>query len=186
VVVGKSGLAWGLGIAPSGYAENADVAASGEPVKHEGDGRSPAGVFALGEAFGYAASAPSGWKMPYLPLTASMECVDDAHSKFYNRTLDRGSVSPDWKSSEQMRRMDEFYRWGVIVEHNAAPVRPGGGSCIFLHIWGGKGQGTVGCTAMAQPQLEAVIGWLDPANHPLLVQLPRRQYKRLKKQWQIP
>ncbi len=189
IVMGKSGMGWGLGVAPwasSGVGRGHLV----EPVKHEGDGRSPAGVFALGPAFGYAASALPGWKMPYLPLTPSIECVDDADSKFYNQTLDRGTVAVDWKSSEQMRRSDEYYRWGVIVQHNAATTdsaaRPGSGSCIFLHIWGGKGQGTAGCTAMAQPLLERLIGWLDPALHPLLVQLPRQPYKRLKNRWQLP
>ncbi len=186
VVVGKSGMAWGLGVAPSATDKNGHTSLHGEPMKREGDGRSPAGVFALGTSFGYAASAPGGWKMPYLELTPSIECVDDLASNFYNQTLDRGSVSPDWKSSEHMRSADEFYRLGVIVQHNAAPARPGGGSCIFLHIWGGKGQGTAGCTAMAESQLEALVGWLDPTNQPLLVQMPRNDYRRLKKEWQLP
>jgi len=156
------------------------------PIKQEGDGKSPAGIFRLSTAFGYAAQGLPGWKMPYLSLTPSVECVDDAHSKFYNHVLDRAAVAPDWNSSEVMLRSDGLYRWGVMVDHNAEPVTAGGGSCIFLHIWLGTGEGTSGCTAMAQAQLELLLARLDPARQPLLVQLPRPQYKKLRRHWKLP
>jgi D-alanyl-D-alanine dipeptidase len=181
VVVGKKGLGWGAGVASVDK-----LRAAGGPIKQEGDGKSPAGVFRLITAFGYAAQAPPGWKMPYLNLTPSVECVDDAHSKFYNRVLDRASVAPDWSSSEQMLRPDGQYRWGLMVDHNANPVIAGGGSCIFLHIWLGPGVGTTGCTAMAQEQIEGLLAWIDPARKPLLVQLPRPQYKKLRRRWKLP
>lgn len=180
VVVGKSGLAWGSGMVAVGPADPAD------PIKKEGDGRAPAGVFHLSTAFGYASQEQSGWKMPYVSLTTSVECVDDSNSKFYNRVVDRGTVAADWNSSEQMLRPDELYRWGIVVDHNAGPARPGGGSCIFLHIWRGAGIGTVGCTAMPRERVESLLGWLDPAREPLLVQLPASEYKRLRKRWHLP
>jgi D-alanyl-D-alanine dipeptidase len=31
-----------------------------------------------------------------------------------------------------------------------------------------------------------VLGWLDPAKKPLLVQLPESEYQRLKKKWKLP
>jgi D-alanyl-D-alanine dipeptidase len=181
VVVGKNGLGWGAGVA-----SDAERRAASDPVKKEGDGKSPAGIFRLSMAFGYAAQAPPEWKMPYLSLTSSIECVDDAQSKFYNRVLDRATVTPDWSSSEQMLRPDGLYRWGLMVDHNAEPVTAGAGSCIFLHIWLGPGVGTTGCTAMAQEQLEGVLARLDPARSPLLVQLPRPQYKKLRRHWKLP
>ena len=181
VVVGKNGLGWGAGVAPD---DGRRVA--GDPVKKEGDGKSPSGIFRLGTAFGYAAQGQPGWKMPYVILTPSLECVDDARSKFYNLVVDRAAVAVDWSSSEQMLRPDGLYRWGVVVDHNADPVTAGGGSCIFLHIWLGLGVGTTGCTAMAQEQLEALLARLDPARRPLLVQLPRPQYKKLRRHWKLP
>ncbi|MGO9317667.1 MAG: L,D-transpeptidase family protein [Terracidiphilus sp.] len=181
VVVGKKGLGWGAGVAlETGRRTVSDA------VKKEGDGKSPAGIFRLSTAFGYAATEPPGWKMPYLNLTPSVECVDDAHSKFYNRVLDRATVTPDWNSSEQMLRPDGEYRWGVVVNHNAEPVTAGSGSCIFLHIWLGPGMGTTGCTAMAQEQLEGLLARLDAARRPLLVQLPRPEYKKLRRHWKLP
>ena len=180
VVVGKNGLGWGSGIDSTELREPAD------PVKKEGDGKAPAGIFHLSSAFGYASQEQPGWRMPYISLTPSVECVDDPASKFYNRVLDRAGVSPDWNSSEHMRRKDELYRWGIVVDHNADPTRAGEGSCIFLHIWRGPGEGTVGCTAMPREQLEALLAWLDPARKPLLVQAPTSQYRRLKRIWKLP
>jgi L,D-peptidoglycan transpeptidase YkuD (ErfK/YbiS/YcfS/YnhG family) len=183
VVVGKNGLGWGAGIIPT---DVLGVRAGSDPVKKEGDGKAPAGVFAVSEAFGYSAQAREGTRLPYVPLTTSIECVDDTNSKFYNRVLDRASLLPDWNSSEQMLRSDELYRWGIVVDHNSNPPQPGAGSCIFMHIWRGPGQGTVGCTAMAQEQLEALLAWLDPLQNPLLIQMPVQSYGRFKKKWKLP
>jgi D-alanyl-D-alanine dipeptidase len=180
IVVGKNGLGWGAGVVP------VEGMSPGDPIKKEGDGKAPAGIFRLSTAFGYAPQEESGWTMPYVPLTPTVECVDDTSSKYYNRVLDRGTVAPDWNSSEHMRRDDELYRWGIVVDHNADPIKPGGGSCIFMHIWRGRGQGTVGCTAMPQEELEAVLGWLDPRKEPLFVQLPMGRYYKLRKRWKLP
>jgi D-alanyl-D-alanine dipeptidase len=178
IVVGKTGLAWGRGVVP---VDELRAPGADDPIKKEGDGKAPAGIFRLSRAFGYASQEEPEWKMPYISLSPSVECVDDSSSKFYNRVVDRASVSPDWSSSEHMLRSDELYRWGVVVDHNADPAIPGAGSCIFLHIWRGPGQGTVGCTAMPREQLEALIGWLAPGKKPLLVQMPQAEYERAKK-----
>src|SRR5450631_4831899 len=183
VVVAKKGLGWGTGVAA---ANDFEMRGADEPVKHEGDAKAPAGLFRLSGAFGYAAEPMAGWKMPYVSLTPTVECVDDASSKYYNRVVDRTTVSPDWNSSEHMLYSNGLYRWGLVVDHNADPVVPGAGSCIFMHIWLGTGEGTVGCTAMAQENLEGAIRWLDPAKKPLLLQLPHAQYKQLKRKWKLP
>ena len=180
IVVGKTGLAWGIGVAPADKIRSAS-----DPVKKEGDGKAPAGAFTLGTAFGFAPQSLAGSKLPYLSLTSSVECVDDTKSKFYNRVVDRSSVAPDWSSSEHMRNVD-LYHWGIVVDHNDHPAVPGGGSCIFLHIWRGAGQGTVGCTAMPQAELESLLAWLDPARKPLLVQLPAASYGQLIERWKLP
>jgi L,D-peptidoglycan transpeptidase YkuD (ErfK/YbiS/YcfS/YnhG family) len=178
VVVGRNGLAWGRGL-------HGEAPALG-PVKKEGDGRGPAGLFALSRAFGYD-EAPAGLKLPYIRALATTECVDDSKSAHYNSVLDRSRIAhPDWISSEQMRRSDELYRWGVVVDHNAGKPVSGGGSCIFLHIWSGANQGTAGCTAMAPVPIRELLLWLDSAANPVLVQLPETEYKRLQDPWQLP
>ena len=172
IVTGRTGLAWAGGLLQ-------EAAPAGAPVKREGDGKSPAGIFALGTAFGFDASSP--FRLPYKPLRDATECVDDSASIYYNTIVDRDAVPRvDWSSSEKMRTIGQ-YRWGAVVLHNTPP-RPGGGSCIFLHIWGGPSSTTSGCTAMSQEDLETLLRWLDPAANPRLVQLPRGEYQRLRKE----
>lgn len=181
IVVGKKGLGWGIGMMPIPAARSTD-----DPVKKEGDLRSPAGIFSLGTAFGYAPHQPDGWKIPYLALTPSIECVDDSHSHFYNRVVDRSTVLPDWNSSEHMRSVGEAYRWGIVINHNSDSPRPEGGSCVFMHIWSGSGNGTVGCTAMPEQQIKFILPWLNPAAKPLLVQMPQEQYRQIEKLLHLP
>jgi L,D-peptidoglycan transpeptidase YkuD (ErfK/YbiS/YcfS/YnhG family) len=189
IVVGRSGLGWGIGVVAT---DDAQVRAASDPVKREGDGRSPAGIFALGTAFGYASEPFPGLMLPYLSLAPSIECVDDSSSKHYNHIVDRSVVTSDWNSSEHMRDAGESYRWGVVIDHNgtvvddANPPKPGAGSCVFLHIWHSHDQGTAGCTAMSQAELETLLTWFDPARKPLLVQLPESTYERLTERWMLP
>ena len=174
VVVGKGGMGWGDGaVAVPGYAAT-------DPVKHEGDGRTPAGVFSVGTIFGYAPDKPAAWAMPYRPLTPATECVDDSDSKYYNQLIERTGVTPGWKSSEHMRSEGLYYQWGAVVEQNPKST-PGDGSCVFLHVSDGSGQGTSGCTAMSRPELETVLGWLKPGDNPLVVEMPVTEYRQAAK-----
>jgi D-alanyl-D-alanine dipeptidase len=179
VVVGRNGMAWGQGLHGGAVGEG--------PVKQEGDGRSPAGVFSLGSAFGYAPPERAGEvKLPYVQAVATLECVDDPQSTHYNRIVDRARVeNPDWKSSERMRRDDDQYRWGVVVDHNAKGA-PRCGSCIFMHIWETPGKGTAGCTAMSSSSMEYLSRWLDAKKRPILVQLPQTEFERLREAWGLP
>lgn len=174
VVVGRSGLGWGSGLH--------EVSGQG-PMKQEGDGRAPAGAFLLTGTFGYAESGRGG--LPYVRATSDLECVDDVNSAHYNRVLDRTEVDADWSSHEEMRRDDDLYRLGIIVDHNAARV-PGDGSCIFLHIWSGPDSVTAGCTAMPAASLEEIAGWARIEDRPILVQLPQSEYERLRDPWALP
>ncbi len=168
VVVGESGMGWGIGLTPLANHEVAD------PEKHEGDRKSPAGIFRLGSSFGFAPTRPEGWTIPYRALSPATECVDDPQSKSYNRVVDRKAVASDWNSSEHMLAVGEYYRWGLVIDQNPANS-PAAGSCVFLHIWGNDGSGTAGCTAMAQPQIEALLAWLRPTAAPLLGSPPIRR-----------
>lgn len=176
-VVGKSGIAWGRGL------HRSDERAKTDPVKREGDGKAPAGAFALRGTYGYAAAPPKGTSLPYTQSTASWQCVDDAASTHYTQILDRSAVEVDWKSAEQMRRKDALYTWVVDVAHNA-DASPGDGSCIFLHVWRNARSGTVGCTAMPEPTLAKLIAQLDPTA--VYVLLPAARYDDLAASWALP
>lgn len=181
VVVGQSGSAWGLGL----NAPQADG-----PQKHEGDGRSAAGVYRIGETFGYAASADT--RMPYRALQVSDYCIDVNGSPYYNRIVDAREVGEQAVagSSEPMRRDlhlngDPLYTVGFVIEHNAQG-KPGGGSCIFAHVWRAPTEGTAGCTAMPEAVMRDVLAWLKPDDHPVFVLLPQHEYARLHATWHLP
>lgn len=195
VVVGESGLGWGLGLHPLGV---------GEPRKTEGDGRAPAGVFRLLSAFGPMAP-PMKTRMPWLRTRAKLVCVDDPRGGAYNRLVDEaaataaaapdGGIDPPqerrYRSAEPMLRDDGLYEVGLLIDQNgfgdtSAQVIPGRGSCAFLHVWKRKGRGTQGCTAMARPDLEKLVEWLDPARRPVLVQLPLEELVKRRIPWRLP
>ncbi len=180
-VVGRNGLGWGLGLHDA-------TSTSTTPLKVEGDGKAPAGIFLLTAAFGYASPDAARWiNLPYRQATPSLQCVDDVDSEFYNQLLDASNTPIRWKSHEEMLRKDWLYKMGIVVGHNNAyPPIPGRGSCIFIHIWRAPSERTAGCTAMAEPDLEAVLRWLDPARTPVLVQLPRSEYERYRGAWGLP
>ena len=178
VVIGRKGLAWG---------DSALARDAADPIKHEGDGRSPAGVFPLDTAFGFAARPDVPWiQLPYAALQSGSDCVDDEASAFYNTVVDRATVARvDWSSAEHMRQIAQ-YRLGVIVGYNAGRPTAGRGSCIFLHIWGGPDSTTAGCTALDAGALESLMRWLDGSRRPALVQLPVAEYERLREAWGLP
>src|SRR5262245_27313480 len=94
VSLGRSGLGWGEG-------EHAMPAPDGFPIKQEGDGCSPAGVFQIPFAFGYAPANEVGRvRLPYVPVTDSLTGVDDVKSKYYNQVVDAATVTKDWESNE--------------------------------------------------------------------------------------
>ena len=180
VVLGSKGLAWGRGFMKSWRMFGAR--------KREGDNKTPAGVFHLGTAFGYAPPDQASWiKIPYIPVNHQTEGVDDPRSRFYNRVVDRTEIdNPDWKSSERMMRDDDAYRWGLVIEHNSDPIIPGAGSCIYLHVWRGPTTSTAGCIALAQDELVSLLRWLDPGAKPFLIAVPKKTYSKLTQDWNLP
>lgn len=180
-VIGVSGAAWGRGLHGAGAPAGQDG-----PVKKEGDGKSPAGVFALGASFGYDKAPPRGAHLPYTQVDKDWLCIDDGTSAHYNEVLDTSGLKKDWGSFEEMRRKDELYRRVIVVAHNPEPS-PGAGSCIFLHLWHGPdGGGTAGCTAMAPDPMESLLAWLDPAARPVYVLLPADRADALRTAWALP
>jgi L,D-peptidoglycan transpeptidase YkuD (ErfK/YbiS/YcfS/YnhG family) len=167
VNLGRTGLAWGLGVYDFKPKKN-------EPRKFEGDGKSPAGLFDLSLAFGYE---KQDFHFPYRHMAQDDLCIDDVNSSEYN-TLIHTKNTKDYKSFEWMRRDDKLYRLGIVVAHNTnnTPMR---GSCIFIHVQKHKRAPTAGCTSMQEEKLRQIIAWLDPNKRPLLLQLPKQYLNKV-------
>lgn len=183
VCLGRSGMAWGIGLYPLSDQLSSDHTSL---AKVEGDLKSPAGIFSLGSAFGFAPySAMTHLKVDYLELNACIEAVDDPQSQCYNCLVDTREVTVDWKSAEKMHA-DPHYAIGLVVHHNFPHIEPGKGSAIFLHKWYHDREGTSGCTSMSQEHLEEILCWLDKDKNPVLVQLPDRVYVSAANDWHLP
>jgi L,D-peptidoglycan transpeptidase YkuD (ErfK/YbiS/YcfS/YnhG family) len=132
--------------------------------KREGDGRTPSGVFALERGFGYQTLAT---RMPYIVLTPGMIWIDDARSDRYNTLAEK--KEGEGFSYEIMKRSDDLYKYGIVVEYNTKGSVPGAGSAIFFHVWGGPATSTAGCVATSEPDMVHLLQWLDPDLNPLTV-----------------
>lgn len=178
--LGASGLAWGRGLHPL---------PAGGKLKKEGDRRAPAGVFTLGDAWGYAAQSYYHPQLRYLQITTRDLWVEDVSSARYNQhiRLDR-EPKTTWEKKQQMRQGDAAHSLKLFINHNAGPqIVPGGGSSIFFHIWrGGGSKATFGCTTMAPEQLEKMLKWLNPQRSPVYILLPQQEYAAKRLEWKLP
>jgi len=159
IKLGRNGLGWGRGLHT--------IPKGAKIIKKEGDGKAPAGIFSLKQAFGYN---PFVVEYPYEVYKATDHCVDDVNSKLYNKIVDSTKVKIDYKSKEHMKFPKDYYKYGIVVNHNhidEAGAIKGAGSCIFIHI---KKVPTAGCTVMTEGEMKEIIKWLDVDSEPLLVQ----------------
>ena len=159
IKLGRNGLGWGRGLHT--------IPKDAKIIKKEGDGKAPAGIFTLKQAFGYN---PFVVEYPYEVYKSTDHCVDDVNSKLYNKIVDSTKVKRDYKSKEHMKFPKNYYKYGIVVNHNhidEAGAVKGAGSCIFMHI---KKVPTAGCTVMNESEMKEIIKWLNADKDPLLVQ----------------
>lgn len=141
-LVGRHGLAWGDPFR--------DQARPGDPVKREGDGRTPAGIFMIGRSFGHAPLARAN----HLTLRPkSAYCVDDPASPSYNRIVVPARSGPAPRGEDM--GAEPLYRRGLVIEYPSNAGRRAG-SCIFLHVWRGPSKGTAGCVALPEARVAAL------------------------------
>lgn len=169
VNIGKNGL--GLGLGKTQLNQNQiDI------LKYEGDKRAPIGIFNLTHIFGYLEQ--SNLNMPYLNATKELICVDDSNHKNYNQIIHMPDKKPN--SFEYMKRDDNQYELGVVVEHNKNQIKKRG-SCIFLHVQKSKNSPTAGCTSMSFKNMKKIVDWLDKSKNPTLIQVPKQELYQIKK-----
>lgn len=129
--------------------------------KVEGDGATPEGVFPLVAAF-YRADrvSPLRTRLPMQALAPNDAWVDDPVDSNYNRLV--GLPYP--AHTEAMWLDDAVYDLLVVIGYNTAPVVPGAGSAIFLHVARPDFAPTSGCIAVAAPVLAALMPLLGPGS----------------------
>ncbi len=133
--------------------------------KKEGDGRTPSGMFVLKQAFGYAPTIIT--KMSYRQALEDDLWIDDPEDVDYNHWVKKSQTNA--KSYEKMKRDDDLYKYGIVIEYNTNPIIKGNGSAIFLHVWRKENVTTEGCVAVSEENILKVVSWLDPKALPLII-----------------
>jgi L,D-peptidoglycan transpeptidase YkuD (ErfK/YbiS/YcfS/YnhG family) len=136
---------------------------------HEGDRRSPSGVYRIKVTFSTGRQAPGA--MPWRRRRPT-SLVTDAHNRLYNTWVEqRGRTDGDRPSM----------RYGFIVDYNHVRLHVGvgpkpvigKGCCIFYHtsMPGRRWVPTEGCTQVGNPlKMRWIVRWLRPDADPRVVQ----------------
>ena len=183
--LGRNGTAWGLGIHAN---------PRGATLKKEGDGRSPAGIFAIGGLWTTTKTPVRHDRaLPEVKVGPNDLWVTDLNMpQYYNRYVRLNHpAATAWELHEQMKQTDYPHSIKLLICHNTAgtPGRPvlGAGSSIFFHIWRSDGAApTAGCTTLQEQNLRALIARLSVARHPVYILLPTAEYTRLRSAWRLP
>ena len=117
----------------------------------EGDGVSPKGHWHLKTVY-YRPDREEPLCPGAVPIGLRDAWCDDPFDPRYN-----GFIQGDHGLQERLRRADPLYDLVGVLDFNMDPVRPHGGSAIFLHIWRAPRHPTAGCVAMARPDLRRVL-----------------------------
>ncbi|HEY3918458.1 MAG TPA: L,D-transpeptidase family protein [Stellaceae bacterium] len=129
--------------------------------KHEGDGATPVGGFVLRRVlYRPDREPPPQTRLPGLAIKPSDGWCDAPADAAYNRPVHL----PYPASAEALWRADHVYDLIVVLGYNDAPVVPGQGSAIFLHLATQDYAPTAGCVALARADLLAVLGEADAAS----------------------
>jgi L,D-peptidoglycan transpeptidase YkuD (ErfK/YbiS/YcfS/YnhG family) len=126
--------------------------------KREGDGATPAGAFAMRRVlYRPDKEPPPRTKLPVATLDPADGWCDAPDDAAYNRPV----RLPYGASAEALWRADAAYDLIVVLGHNDAPVLPGRGSAIFLHLAQPDFRPTEGCVAVARADLLAILAEAD-------------------------
>ena len=136
----------------------------------EGDDTTPEGMYAIGSTM-YGTSADPGTQFPYHQLVCGDWWDEDSASPTYNtfQHVACGTTPPFAGASEALWTEGNAYPSMAVIDYNTPPTGPLG-SGIFLHA--DTGSPTAGCVSLPLADLDAVLDWLNPALHPVIVMGP--------------
>ncbi len=139
--------------------------------KREGDHASPAGRFALREVLFRADRLDRpATGLPVRAIALTDGWCDAPDDPAYNRPV----TLPYGASAESLWRADGVYDLIVVIGYNDAPVRPGRGSAIFMHVSTDGYGPTEGCVALARNDLLTVLARLEPGAEIEILGAPAR------------
>lgn len=177
----KSGSCWVLAAGPwSGFIGYNGFAPPGQ--KHEGDGRTPTGIYGFGPVI-YGNAADPGVHEAYHRLVCGDWWDEDPSSAQYNtlQHWDPCNTQPPWANGSEALWTETTpypgpYPSFAVIDYNTNPIVKGAGSAIFLHA--SLGHGTAGCVSVPLPDLDTFLRWMEPSQDPLIVMGPASEITR--------
>ena len=136
----------------------------------EGDGTTPEGLYGIGPTM-YGTDPDPGTQFAYHQLVCGDWWDEDPASPTYNtfQHVACGATPPFGGDSEALWTEGNAYPSFAVIDFNTPPAGPYG-SAIFLHA--DIGAPTDGCVSLPLSDLDAVLRWLNPALHPVIVMGP--------------
>ena len=131
--------------------------------KKEGDKKTPAGIYSLGQAFGIRENP--GTKMPYVKVNRYHYWCGDSGSQYYNKLI-RSDQTGHRCKGEHLIDYKKVYNYAIYIEYNKEG-KPGKGSAIFLHC--SEGKATAGCVAIPEKYMKKILKRLKPEANPKIV-----------------
>jgi len=140
------------------------------PSRIEGDGTTPEGIYPIGPTM-YGTDPDPGTQFAYHQLVCGDWWDEDSASPTYNsfQHVACGTTPPYAAASEALWTEGNAYPSMAVIEFNTPPTGPLG-SGMFLHA--DIGAPTQGCVSLPYGDLVAVLDWLNPALHPVIVMGP--------------
>ena len=125
--------------------------------KLEGDGKTPTGIFNLGQLFTYENKVKTS--LPFIQTTKDDKWIDDPNHIDYNKYI-KGNTSAS--SFEYLHLASIDYKYCTVIEYNTNPVIKGKGSAIFFHLADSNYRPTAGCVAIKESDMDKILSWFKP------------------------
>jgi L,D-peptidoglycan transpeptidase YkuD (ErfK/YbiS/YcfS/YnhG family) len=125
--------------------------------KLEGDGKSPTGIYNLGQLFSYESNINT--ELPFIQTTEDDKWIDDTNHSDYNRYVKGNTTAA---SFEHLHLSGIYYKYCMVIEYNTHPVVKGKGSAIFFHVADSNYSPTAGCVAIKEADINKILYWLKP------------------------
>ena len=120
--------------------------------KFEGDGKTPEGVYTIGECFGNT-PPPCEMKVPYTVIDEDDYWDGDSSSPSYNTHVRGSKMGKEWLEKgeyEHLIRYTNSYKYAAMINYNVSPAVPNKGSAIFLHIPSPGSTSSAGCVVIPE------------------------------------
>lgn len=153
----KSGGEWTSSLSTNGFVGPGGITGN----KKEGDGKTPAGAFRLGFAFG---TSNPGTKMPYRAIKDDSYWISNVNDPDYNTWQNRDSSN---SADEHLISYKDSYKYAMVINYNTHNPTKGAGSAIFLHV--SNGSPTLGCVSIPESHMVTLMKELKDSAQMIIV-----------------